>query len=62
MQDQDTAVVDRVAPAVLLTKVASASPVYSGTSVIYTYTATNPGDVQLSGVNLVDDSATLPPL
>ncbi len=55
VQDQDTAFVDRVAPAVLLAKVASASQVYSGTSVIYTYTATNPGDVSLSGVNLVDD-------
>ncbi|MFZ5917300.1 MAG: DUF7507 domain-containing protein [Chloroflexota bacterium] len=44
-----------VVPALTLEKAASASLIYAGDSVIYTYTATNTGDVALTDVALVDD-------
>ena len=52
---QASADVDVIAPAIGLSKRASASIIHAGTVVTYTFTVTNAGDVPLSNVNVSDD-------
>jgi uncharacterized protein affecting Mg2+/Co2+ transport len=62
----DPATVDVINPGIDVVKSASASTVLPGTSVTYTFTVTNTGDVTLFGVTVVDDKlgiiATIPEL
>ncbi|MBP7961013.1 MAG: DUF11 domain-containing protein [Caldilineaceae bacterium] len=52
---QASAVVDVIAPAIGLTKTASAPVVHAGDVVTYTFTVTNAGDVALANVSVSDD-------
>ena len=51
----DTAFVDVREPRIQLTKAASARTVFSGTTVVYTFTVLNNGDTPLYQVDLTDD-------
>ncbi len=58
VQDQDTAFVDVVNPAIALEKTATPTTIYPGDQVVYTYAVTNPGDVPLANVTLTDDTCS----
>lgn len=53
-----TATVAVVTPAIAITKTPSLRSVDPGTTVVYTYTVTNPGDVALSKVGVADDKCS----
>jgi uncharacterized repeat protein (TIGR01451 family) len=53
--DTAQARVEVLTPAIALTKTPSAASVFAGTTVTYTYVVSNPGDVALYGVALIDD-------
>lgn len=53
-----TATVVVINPAIAIDKTASAASVQPGTTVVYTYTVTNPGDVPLSAVTVSDDKCS----
>lgn len=55
VSDEDTAIVDVVNPRINVEKTATPATIHSGDSVVYTYVVTNPGDVPLAGVALIDD-------
>ena len=58
LNSSDTYRVDVVHPAIGVQKVADSTIVYSGSTVVYTYTVTNEGDDPLSQVTLVDDKCS----
>ncbi len=53
-----TATVTVIRPAIAVDKTPSATSVAPGTTVVYTYTVTNPGDVPLSAVTVSDDKCS----
>ncbi len=53
-----TATVSVINPAIAIDKTPSAASVEPGTTVVYTYTVTNPGDVALDAVTVVDDKCS----
>ena len=53
-----TATVTVIKPAIAVDKTPSATSVAPGTTVVYTYTVTNPGDVPLSAVTVSDDKCS----
>lgn len=53
-----TATVAVISPAIAITKTPSLRSVDPGTTVVYTYTVTNPGDVALSKVGVADDKCS----
>jgi uncharacterized repeat protein (TIGR01451 family) len=58
VQDTDTKTVTVINPAIAIDKAANATSVDPGTTVVYTYTVTNPGDVALSNVTVTDDKCS----
>ena len=58
VQDTDTKTVTVINPAIAIDKAADASSVDPGTTVVYTYTVTNPGDVALANVGVADDKCS----
>lgn len=58
VDDQDTAFVDVVNPAIHIVKTPAPTTVYPGEQVVYTYAVTNPGDVPLAGVTVSDDKCS----
>jgi len=58
LQDSDDAVVEVLAADAAITKTADRVLVSPGTAVTYTYVATNPGDVPLTQVSVVDDKCS----
>ncbi|MEZ4638656.1 MAG: hypothetical protein R2856_27465 [Caldilineaceae bacterium] len=53
---QDSAAVDVINPAIALDKTVNPSTVRAGGNVTYTLAVSNPGDVPLTGINLVDNT------
>jgi uncharacterized repeat protein (TIGR01451 family) len=58
VSDTATATVAVITPAIAITKTPSLRSVDPGTTVIYTYTVTNPGNVALSKVTVSDDKCS----
>ena len=59
VNDQDTASVDILAPAIEMAKIADPDTILAGTVVTYTYRVTNTGDLPLlSDINVADDTCS----
>ena len=58
VEDQDTAVVNVVAPGIQVVKAANPTVLYAGETVVYTYTVTNTGDTPLANVGPSDDKCS----
>lgn len=54
----DTAAVDVINPAIALSKTVTPTMIHAGDRVTYTLVVTNPGDVTLTNINLVDDTCS----
>lgn len=58
VSDTASATVTVIKPAIAIDKAPSATSVEPGTTVVYTYTVTNPGDVPLTAVTVTDDKCS----